>query len=121
MTEEQEGILRDLLHHRAMVFPAMLYGLLGGDPNDFTTAEYVIVAGWLDGLGYERRVRSRFSHAHSASVWVREDIWPGEETIVLRPYDGIPLRRDPELRMSRAERKDQRASRRRLSRYLSSI
>ena len=106
MTEEQEGVLRDLLHGRPLVFPVTVYGLLGGDPNDFTTEEYVTVVGWLHRLGYERRVRSRFSHAHLMSVWAREEGWPGEEMGVGRPYDGIPLRRDPELRMTRAERED---------------
>lgn len=104
-----------------MVFPVTVYGLLGGDPNDFTTDEYVTVVSWLHQLGYERRVRSRFSHAHLMSVWVREEAWPGEDPGVGRSYDGIPLRRDPELRMTRAERDERREVRRRFHRYLSSL
>lgn len=104
-----------------MVFPVMVYGLLGGDPNDFTSEEYVTVADWLHRLGYERRVRSRFSHAHLASVWVREEVWLGEEGGVIRAYDGIPLKRDPDLRMTRAEREDRREGNRRFHRYLSSL
>ena len=104
-----------------MVFPVTVYGLLGGDPNDFTTEEYVTVAGWLQQLGYKRRVRSRFSNAHLMSIWVREEAWPGEESGVGRPYDGITLRRDPELRMTKAERDERRDNRRRFYRYLSEL
>ena len=75
----------------------MLYGLLGGDPNDITVEEYATIADWLHRLGYERRVRPRFSHATMMAVWVRSTDWPGEECGVPRPYVGIPLRPDPEL------------------------
>lgn len=121
MTVEQEEVLRDLLHGRPLIFPVMVYGLLGGDPNEFTSEEYVTVADWLHRLDYERRVRSRFSHAHLMSVWAREEVWPGEESGVARPYDGFPLRRDAELRMTRAERVERRERRRRFKRYLSSL
>ncbi|MCH2496883.1 MAG: hypothetical protein MK104_07710 [Erythrobacter sp.] len=121
MTGEQEEVLRDLLHRRNLIFPVTLYGLLGGDPNDFTTEEYITVAGWLHRLGYKRRLRSRFSHAHLASVWVREELWPGDEPGAGRPYDGIPLKRDPDLRKTKEEREDRRASRRRFHRYLDEL
>ena len=121
MTGEQEGVLRDLLHGRPLLFPVTVYGLLGGDPNDFTIEEYVTVVGWLYRLGYERRVRSRFSHAHLMSIWVREVVWPGEEPGVARPYDGIPLRRDPDLRESAEERAERKARRRSFNRYLASL
>ena len=121
MTGEQEEVLRGLLHNRPMVFAATVYGLLGGDPNDFTNEEYVTVVGWLDKLGYERRLRPRFSNARLMSVWVREEPWPGEDLSVARPYDGIPLTRDPELRMTKEEREDRRDSRRRFHRYLSEL
>ena len=97
MTERQEEVLRNLLHGRQQVFPVMVYGLLGGDPNDITVEEYATIADWLHRLGYERRVRPRFSHATMMAVWVRDDDWPGEELGAPPPYDGIPLRQDPDL------------------------
>ena len=118
MTEEQEAILREVLHGRPQVFPATLYGLLGGDPNDFTIEEYAVIADWLHRLGYVRRVRPRFLHAHLVSVWVRDDIWPGEELGLARPYAGIPLKPDPELRLTREEKRERI---RRFDRYLSGM
>jgi hypothetical protein len=98
-----EEVLRDLLRGRQVVFPVMVFGMLGGDPNDFTTEEHVRITGWLDALGYERRVRPGFSHAALMAMWVRDDDWP-EDASGPRPYAGIPLRRDPDLAGGRAER-----------------
>lgn len=108
MTPQEEEVLRDLLHGRPLTAPVLVFGLLGGDPNDVTVEELARIIVWLDELGYKRRVRSRFQHATLMAVWAREDIWPGEETGVRRPYEGIALRPDPELRITRAERREYR-------------
>ena len=80
MTPREKEVLRGLLHRRWLTAPVLVYGLLGGDPNDFTVEEHVRIVGWLHELGYERRVSSRFQHATLMAVWAREEMWPGEET-----------------------------------------
>jgi len=95
----------------------MVYGLLGGDPNDFAVEELGTISGWLHSLGYERRKRSRFLNANFMSVWVREEVWP-RETGEARSYVGIPLRRDPELRLTREEKEERRERRRAFHRSL---
>lgn len=101
---EMEEVLRDLLRGHWMVFPAVVFGMIGGDPNDYTVDEHAKIVGWLTALGYERRLRSRFRHAHTMAVWVREEIWLGERLEDRKPYIGIPLRPDLDLFESRAER-----------------
>lgn len=118
MTPDQEEALRLLLHNRPMTFPVLIHGLLGGDPNDFTLKEQICIGRWLRALGYERRLRPEFRHAHLMSVYVREELWAGEEPGPPRPYDGIPLKRDPELRDTREERADRKCRRRRFHAYL---
>ena len=108
MTPREKEVLRGLLHRRWLTAPVLVYGLLGGDPNDFTVEEHVRIVGWLHELGYERRVSSRFQHATLMAVWAREEMWPGEESGERRPYEGIRLKPDPELRITRAERRENR-------------
>ena len=104
MTEREEEVLRGLLHNRPLTFPVLVFGMLGGDPNDFTTDEHVRISGWLRALGYEPRLRSRFSHASLMTVWTREDGWGGEALGSRADYEGIPLKPDPELAETRADR-----------------
>jgi hypothetical protein len=103
VTADEEEALRGLLRGHQLVFPVMVFGMLGGDPNDFTTEEYVRIVGWLVALGYQRRVRPRFRHATMMAIWVREEAWPGETPADRKPYTGIMLRADPELIPTRAE------------------
>ena len=117
MTEEQERALKELLHGRPLIVPAMVYGLLGGDPNDLLVEEFGTIARWLHELGYEPRKRSRFLNANFMSVWVREEVWQGE-TGKPKPYAGIPLRRDRELRLTREEKEERRERRRAFHRSL---
>ena len=117
MTEQEEEALRGLLYNRHVTFPALVFGLLGGDPNDLTQEEQVRITCWLQELGYERRPRPRFRHAHCMSAWVREEIWPGE-TGGRKDYEGIPLRHDPDLVETEEEREQRLEGLERLRRYL---
>ena len=116
MTEQDERALRRLLRGRQIVYPAMLFGLLGGDPNRFPIEAQILVIGWLRALGYRRMARPRFTHAHLMTAWCRDDGWPGDELGVTQVYDGIPLRPDPDLADSRRE---QRSARRRFDHRVS--
>jgi hypothetical protein len=103
LTTDEERVLRDLLRGHQAVYPVIVFGMLGGDPNDLTTEEFVQIVGWLHALGYERRVQGRFGHPRLMSIWVREATWPGETFEDRKPYRGIPLRPDPEFRAERRE------------------
>lgn len=118
MTNEQEEALRRLLRGHFITVPAMVFGMLGGDPNDMTLDEQIAITEWIEELGYVPRKVGIVRHAHFMSVWAREEIWPGETPEDKQPYSGIPLRRDPELRLTREERAELRESRRRLWRYI---
>ncbi len=120
MSEQVEEALRRLLRGHFLTAPVLVFGMLGGDPNDMTLDEQVTITGWLEELGYVPRKVGIVRHAHLMSVWAREEIWPGETPEERRPYSGIPLRRDPELRLTKEERAELRESRRRLWRYINS-
>lgn len=120
MTEVQEEALRRLLRGHFLTAPVLVFGMLGGDPNDMTLEEQVAITGWLDELGYVPRKVRIVRHAHLMSVWAREEVWPGETPEDRRPYVGIPLRRDPDLRLTTEERAALRERRRRLRRYINS-
>lgn len=104
LTERQRA-LRGLLHGRAITFPAVVFGLLGGDPNEMSLEDQMAIVEDLLALGYERRVSTHYTHAHFISRYVREELWPGEtaETSRLADYVGIPLRDDPDFREERRE------------------
>lgn len=87
-----------------MIYPVMVFGMLGGDPNEITIEELGTISGWLHDLGYRPRTRTRFRSAYMMSVWVREETWPGDNHAHLKPYSGIMLRADPELIPTSAER-----------------
>lgn len=121
MTGQEKEALRGLLHGHFVTFPVMVFGMLGGDPNDFTTDEYVTIAGWLDELGYVRRAQRWFEHAHLMSIWTREEAWPGERPEDRRPYAGIPLARDPDLAFTPEDRAERKARRREFNRYIAGL
>ena len=118
MTEQEERALRRLLRGRQIICPAMLFGLLGGDPNRFPVEAQVLVIGWLHALGYRRMARPHFTHAHLMTAWWRDEVWPGDELGVTRLYYGIPLKPDPDLADSR---RAQRSARRRFDHRLSRL
>ena len=93
LTERQQ-VLRGLLHGRPMIAPALVLGLLGGDPNELTLEDQVAIGADLRALGYERRRIGTPRHAHLMALYVRDEAWPGETAETVRPYTGIKLRLD---------------------------
>ena len=120
MTDQEEEALRGLLYNRNITFPALVFGMLGGDPNAMTLEQQVLISGWLQELGYERRPRPWFRHAHCMSAWVREEMWPGE-TGGRMDYEGIPLRPDPDLVETDEEREERLEGLERLRRYIGEL
>ena len=108
MTDKEKEALRSLLRGHQLVFPVEVYGMVGGDPNDFSLEEFVLIGCWLHDLGYKRKTRPHFRHATLMSIWVREETWPGETPEDRKPYAGIRLKPDPELFESRADRRERR-------------
>lgn len=118
MTEVEEEVLKELLNGHVLVYPCMVYGMLGGDPNHFGIMDDVRICQWLEHLGYRRESCRYFRHAHMLSCWVRDEYWPGEKPEERKPYSGIPLVEDPELRPTPEERAERREARRNYNRYL---
>jgi hypothetical protein len=98
---ERRQMLRQLLVGWPIAFPAMAYGMLGGDPNGITVYELAWISEDLHSLGYRRRLRSHYLSGYTAAEWRREEEWP-EDARGRIPYRGVPLKKDPDLADNRA-------------------